>query len=119
MDDGEEDQVGVDDDVDVDGEEAVGKNETRSFAREDQLDAVLIEVALLCCVVVVRPCEPRPLRCGPSAPIGAPAADQPFPGETTPSPLPPRGHERPSLATIVGGTWRSERDVRAADGAKE
>lgn len=69
MDDGEEDQVGVEDDVD--GEEAAGKYEARSFTREDQLDAVLIEVDLLCCVVVVRPCEPRPLRCGPSAPIGA------------------------------------------------
>ena len=61
MDDGEEDQVGVDDDVD--GEEEA-KNETRSFAR-DQLDAVLIEVDLLC-VVVVRPCDPRPLRDAPS-----------------------------------------------------
>lgn len=58
MDDGEAEQVGVDD---VDGGEA--RNETRSFAREDQLDAVLIEVALLC-VVVIRPCEPRPLRGG-------------------------------------------------------
>lgn len=72
MDDGEEDQVGgVEDDVDGDEE---AKNETRSFTREDQLDAVLIEVVLPC-VVVVRPCDPRPLRCGPSAPVGAPAAD--------------------------------------------
>jgi hypothetical protein len=72
VDDGEEDQVGgVEDDVDGDEE---AKNETRSFTREDQLDAVLIEVVLPC-IVVVRPCDPRPLHSGPSAPVGAPAAD--------------------------------------------
>lgn len=112
VDDGEEDQVGVEDDVD--GEEAAGKNETRSFAREDQLDAVRIEVVLLCVAVVVRPCEPRPLRCGPSAPIGAPAVDIVARRSGEPARL---AHEAevdwvPSLSTreCYGALWPSERE---------